>query len=198
MAFLMTAFGFLGRLWRAVWGFLIRVVPIPLGIVLGAFVLGLLLGAGHGNARYKTGFDKGVESVNKAQRKIAQKIERRQDRITTRAEAQATKTEARIEYRYRTLREKVRIYVPKVAPPGVIRCDDRLPVGAVSLLDAAARGDDPDAVSVTSGQSYETGSPVRFCQLVDNYVVNLGIGHTTAAQLTGLQGWIREQEAASP
>jgi len=106
--------------------------------------------------------------------------------------AQAAQTV--IQTRYRTLREKVRVYVPTETPPGVIRADDRVPIGALVLLDAAARGDDLDAVSVTSGQSYELASSLRFTELVGGYVDNLGIGHQNAAQLSGLQGWVRAQQ----
>jgi hypothetical protein len=115
--------------------------------------------------------------------------------VTVAAAQRATDTQVRIETRYRTLKEKVRTYVPTTAPQGVIRADDRVPVGALVLLDAAARGDDPDGISVTAGHSYDLASPVRFAELVGGYVENLGIGRQNAEQLKGLQGWVREQQA---
>jgi hypothetical protein len=116
-------------------------------------------------------------------------------KVTAEAGQKAAEAQVRIETRYRTLKEKVRIYVPTTAPHGVIRADDRVPVGALVLLDAAARGDDPDGISVTAGQSYDLASPVRFAEFVGGYVENLGIGRQNAEQLKGLQGWVREQGA---
>lgn len=115
--------------------------------------------------------------------------------VTSQNGRQAADAQVRIETRYRTLREKVSIYVPKETPPGVIRADDAVPVGALILLDAAARGDKSDAVSVTRGASYELASPVHFAQLVDGYVANLGIGTQNARQMSDLQDWIRKQQA---
>lgn len=198
MAFLIPIFSFLGKAWAVVWGFLKLAVTIPLGIVLGAVLAGFILGAGNGNARYKAGYDKGVAAERKAVERAAKPIVRAQAQITAKAETRAVKAQAKIEYRYRTLREKVRVYVPTETPPGVIRAGDRLPLGAVLLLDAAARGDDPDALSVTTGRTYETATAIRFDQLVDNYVLNLGVGHETSERLNGLQGWVRDQEAANP
>jgi hypothetical protein len=118
-----------------------------------------------------------------------------QSAVTADVGQKAAEAQVRIETRYRTLKEKVRVYVPTVTPPGVIRADDRVPVGALVLLDAAARGGGDDAVSVTTGKSYDLASPLRFTELVGGYVDNLGIGHATAGQLSDLQGWIRGQEA---
>ena len=115
--------------------------------------------------------------------------------VTAQVGQEAAEAQVRIEYRYRTLRQKVPVYVPKVTPPGVIRADDAVPVGALVLLDAAARGDDPDSLSVTAGKSYDLGSAVHFTQLVDGYVANLGIGHANSRQLTDLQDWTRRQAA---
>jgi hypothetical protein len=114
---------------------------------------------------------------------------------TVDAGTRAAEAQARIETRTRTLKQKVTVYVPKIAPAGVIRADDRVPVGALVLLDAAARGDDPDGVSVTAGQSYDLASPVHFTELVGNYVENLGRGRQNAEQLSGLQDWVRRQQA---
>lgn len=195
---LLTILAGLSKAWAAVWGFLMRAVTIPLGIVVGAALFAFILGAGHSNARYKAGFDKGVAAERKAVAKAAKPIVKAQTRITAKTETKAAKAQAKIEIRYRTLREKVKVYVPTETPAGVIRADDRLPLGAVLLLDAAARGDDPDAISVTGGRSYETASAVRFDQLIDNYVVNLGVGHQNTRQLIDFQDWAREQQAAAP
>lgn len=109
--------------------------------------------------------------------------------------AKSVEAQVRVEARTRALKEKVVVYVPKTTPPGVIRADDRVPVGALVLLDAAARGDDPDGLSVAAGKSHEFASPVRFAELVGGYVVNLGIANQNAEQLSGLQAWVRRQQA---
>lgn len=163
-------------------------------------VLGLLWGslAAYGGARYKAGLSAGAERERAAQSKITAKVVKRQDRVTAKVERQAEKAQAKIEYRYRTLREKVRVYVPLHTQAGVISAGDLVPASTVLLLDAAVRGDEPEPLSVTGGQSYELASAVRFDQLVGGYVVNLGLGHQNARQLSDLQDWVREQEAASP
>lgn len=109
--------------------------------------------------------------------------------------AKSIEAQVRIETRARMLKEKVTVHVPKTTPLGVIRADDRVPVGALLLLDAAARGDDPDGVSVAAGRSHELASPVRFAELVGGYVENLGIANANAEQLRGLQEWVRRQQA---
>lgn len=188
-----TLLGFLKGLAKAVWGFLKLAVTLPLGIVLAAALLGFLLGAGHGGARYKAGLSKGVENERAASAKL-QKIETKAEtRITEKADKAEVKVQKQIEWRTRTLRQKVVEYVPLHSPAGYISAGDLVPHSTVLLLDAAVRGDAPEPISVTSGQSYETASNVRFDQLVDSYVGNLGVGHSIRGQLIEAQDWARKQ-----
>jgi len=131
-----------------------------------------------------------AEKAGEAFRRLRASTEATAEVGTRVAEAQV-----RVETRTRTLKQKVTVYVPSIAPAGVIRAGDRVPVGALVLLDAAARGDDPDGLSVTAGQSYDLASDVHFAQLVDNYIDNLGRGRQNAEQLDGLQDWVRRQQA---
>lgn len=192
---LLSVFGFLGKLWAVVWAFLKLAITIPLGIIVAALLAGFALGSCHASDRYKAGYAKGEAHQKKLAAKAAKTVVKAQTRITTKAEKQAVQTQTKIEIRYRTLREKVPYYVPLHTAPGVIGAGDFVPASTVLLLDAAVRGDEPEPLSVSSGQSYELASPFRFDQLVDNYVVNLKVGHQNTEQLTGLQGWVREQEA---
>jgi hypothetical protein len=110
----------------------------------------------------------------------------RQAEVTRAADVKAKATDQAIQVRYRTLVEKV--YVP--ADPAA---DPVVPAEHVRLLDEAA-----SPVSITTGQSYDLATPLRLSELVRGYVTNLGIGSQNAEQLSGLQGWIRDQEALAP
>lgn len=113
-----------------------------------------------------------------------------QARVTTRSGQAAAENQARLETRYRILRQKVPVYVTRKAD-----ADLAVPLGAVVLLDAAARGDDPDGVSFAAGQSYDTASELTLAQLIDSIVANYGLANANAQQLSDLQDWIRQQEA---
>lgn len=72
-----------------------------------------------------------------------------QGAVTARVGQQAADNQVRIETRYRTLKEKVPVYVPaKPGAPAVASGATLMPLGAIVLLDAAARGSDPDAVDL--------------------------------------------------
>lgn len=185
--------GFLGAAWKAVWGFLKLAVTIPLGVMLAAALLGFLLGSCHASDRYKAGYDKGVQAERKAQEKAVKKEAKAEARITAKADKAEVKIQKQIEWRTRTLRQKVVEYVPLHVPAGVVGAGDLVPADTVRLLDAAVRGDEPEPVSVTAGESYEIASGVRFDQLVDSYIVNLGVGRANTAQLIEAQKWAKEQ-----
>lgn len=69
-------------------------------------------------------------------------------------------------------------------------------VGLVRVLDAAARGADPETLPLAPGQFNETCADVRASDLARNVAENYGRAHGNAAQLTGLQDWVRGTAAA--
>jgi len=48
---------------------------------------------------------------------------------------------------------------------------------------------------LTFSRLFDLASPVRFTELVGNYVENLGIGRSHAEQVRGLQDWINGQQS---
>lgn len=95
--------------------------------------------------------------------------------------------------------EKVRtntIYLTKeihdAIPPAV---DNRcvVPVGFVRLHDASAAG--LSSVPDPAGLSDESASGVPISAVAETVVANYGIGRENAAELTGLQDWIRAMQA---
>jgi hypothetical protein len=179
----------------SIYGFRVTAIAVVSALAMGALA-GIALGS-----RLQEGKTAKIQAAwiqEKASQAMAAADRAQAAGLVTAAVGQkAAETQVRIETRFRTLRERVPVYVPNIAPPGVIRADDRVPVGALVLLDAAARGEEPDAISVASGKSYDLASSLRFSELVGNYVENLGIGHQNAEQVRRLQEWIRGQEAAS-
>lgn len=163
-------------------------------ITIGVAALTILGGVGlYGHGRYEAGRKAGAESERKASAKAAKTEGKAETKITTRADKAEVKIQKQIEYRTRILRQKVVEYVPLHVPAGYIGAGDLVPHSTVLLLDAAVRGDTPEPLSVTAGQSYEIASAVRFDQLVDGYVVNLGVGRANTAQLMAAQAWAKEQ-----
>ena len=101
--------------------------------------------------------------------------------------------QAAIVVRYRTIIQKVPTYV---TPQDDLRYP--LSVGFVRLHDAAALGVDPGSVSIGAGQSDDARSPVESSALATVIAGNYEACHANAQQLTDLQDWVRQQEAANP
>lgn len=89
----------------------------------------------------------------------------------------------------RTLREEVPIYVTAQA-------DNRCVVsaGAVSLLNAAARGE--ATVPAAAGGPVDAPSGVPLSAVVDTGIANLGVGHELLTEVLGWRSWYAQQKAA--
>lgn len=89
-----------------------------------------------------------------------------------------------------TITKEVPVYVTKEADA---HCT--VPAGFVSLHDAAARGGVPEP----PGGSDAAPSGIALSAVAGTVADNYGRCHEVAAQLEGLQGWVRaQQEAAAP
>lgn len=119
--------------------------------------------------------------VQKTQQSASAVIQARQERVQT-------------EIRYRTEHtiERVPVYVTAAT-------DARYPVpaGLVRVFDATARGLDPEQVPNAAGQSDDSPSGVPASDLTRAFTGNHGAALSCAAQLTGLQDWVRQMQAAS-
>jgi hypothetical protein len=110
--------------------------------------------------------------------------------VTAQVGQQAEANQVRIETRYRTIQQKVPIYVPQAVDDSTV-----VPVGLVRLLDAAAAGQDPDGVSFAAGRSHEAASGVKLSTLSSVVAGNYGVCNATRQQLIDFQSWARAQEA---
>lgn len=69
--------------------------------------------------------------------------------------------------------------------------------GLVRVLDAASLGADPDSLSLPVGQSDESCAPVAAADLAANVAANYAAARANAEQLSALQAWVLEEEAAN-
>jgi hypothetical protein len=157
-----------------------------------AVVLALIWGYGHG--RFNAGYAAGAAKIHVAwdKEKIARAAaasahSAKATGITTKTGEQAEAAQVVFRTRYRNLIQKVTEYVPPDADPIV-------PVGLVGLLDQAAAGDDPDAVSVAAGRTHERAQPTRLSTLGTVVVGNYGVCNAEIDRFSRLQGWVREQQ----
>lgn len=164
-----------------------------IGAVGVAVALALIGGYGHG--RYKAGYGKGEAAVQArwdkdkaAQLAAASARNAQSTTVTTKTGEKAEAAQVVYRTRYRNLIQKVTEYVPPDADPLV-------PAGLVGLLDQAAAGDDPDAVSVTAGRTHERAAPTRLSTLGTVVIGNYGIANGELDRFRRLQGWIRDQQA---
>jgi len=113
--------------------------------------------------------------------------------VTQTVGATAEKHQAEIEIRYRTLQQKVPVYVPQAVDDNTI-----VPVGLIRLLDEAAAGQDPDGVSFAAGLSHEAASGVKLSTLSSVVAGNYGVCNATRQQLIDFQSWADAQKALNP
>jgi hypothetical protein len=133
----------------------------------------------------------------KAKDAIALKTAQAKAAATTAAQIAATQAaslaeataQARISTVYQTLSQEVATYVP---PKADAACP--IDVGAVRLLDAAARG--LPAVSLAPAGADDAPSGVALSHLVSTDVANDEAAAANAEQLSALQAWIRAEQAA--
>lgn len=141
-------------------------------------------------------FHRGAESVREAeaqrliaeQKRIAGK-EAKASEISEHVAADLTKARVEIQYRTKTLIEKVPVYVTQAA-------DDHcsVPVGFVMLHNAAASGSPPSLPSAPGGP-LDGPSGVPLSAVAETVVANYGVGLDYRAEVMAWRAWYAEQKA---
>lgn len=109
---------------------------------------------------------------------------------THRIEAEAAAAQVEIREVFRTITEKVPVYVSVESDA---HC--QLPAGFVRLHDAAAVGTVPDAVPDPAGEPHDAPAGVALSAASATIVGNYEVCHAARRQLMDLQAWIRTQQA---
>lgn len=134
----------------------------------------------YGEARYAAG----QADLLEAQRKAAKPIIAQQAKVTERVVTKYVDRVRVVRERGATIVKEVPIYVPADSYP--------LPGGFRLLHDAAAIGAVPDRAGIADAASVPAQDAAS--TVVDNYTTC----HETAARLTALQDWVRQQQALNP
>lgn len=134
----------------------------------------------YGEVRYAAG----QADLLEAQRKAAKPIIAQQAKVTERVVTKYVDRIKVIRERGATIVREVPIYVPSDAAP--------LPGGFRLLHDAAALGAVPDAAGIPDA------APVAAQDAASTVVDNYTTYHETAARLTALQDWVKQQQALNP
>lgn len=160
----------------------------------GWIAVGLLLSHGgtyvvgrwHGGDAEKRAEAKRLE---KAVRKVA-KREVKAAAITDKAAEKLQLERGRIEYRTKTIIEKVPVYVTPAADAACA-----VPVGFVRLHDAAASGGEA-ALPVAPGGSIDAPSGVALSAVAETVGLNYGAAYQWRAEALTWRAWYVEQAAA--
>lgn len=122
--------------------------------------------------------------------RVAHDRQAEQVAATHRVEAEAAAAQAEIRTVYRTITERIPVYVTRES-------DDRcpVPVGFVRLHDHAAAGAAPPAVPDPAGQPHDAASGVALSAVAGTVAGNYEACHAVRRQLIDLQAWIRAQQA---
>lgn len=112
----------------------------------------------------------------------AQADDAKREVITQTVEKEVVKVVDKIAVVTETIIKEVPVYVPSDAPD--------LPAGWRLLHDAAARGQVPDPAALADA------APASAQDAANTVAANYGACLETAARLTALQAWTREQQAA--
>lgn len=132
-----------------------------------------------------------ADALIKAQ-KFGQVLQRGLDQVAISSAATQGIAQEKILIQTVTLTKEIPIYVPDNST-----C---ITVGLVRVLDAAAAGADPAALDLAAGESNETCAGFGWHALAESITGNYGRARQDAAQLTGLQEYVREiqSELAKP
>jgi hypothetical protein len=123
--------------------------------------------------------------------KAAAKKEHKADGVTARIGETSAATVSHIEYRTRTLIQKVPVYVT----PATDARFGNLPWGFVRLHVSAVSGVDP--VSIAPGEPDDAPSTVAVSNVLAVDVSNAGSCRADQARMSELQDWIRQQQAVA-
>lgn len=171
--------------WVAVLDFL----KSPLGRWIAAGLACVVLvtaayGVGHHNG---VSSEKSAEASRLAKAKVI--VAHREDTakaISTDIAAKTEKARVEIQWRTKTLIEKVTTYVPAAADAGCT-----IPVSFVQLHDAAAAG-----LPAPSSGPDEAASDVQLSRVLETDITNLGLGYDYRAEVIAWRSWYKLQSEA--
>ena len=104
-------------------------------------------------------------------------------------------SEAQAQEKVVTITQTVTKEIPAHVPPAV-DATVCVPFGLIRLLDASALQADPDSLSLPTGQSDGSCSPVKASALAQSVIDNYGVAQANAEQLTALQAWVLADQKA--
>lgn len=164
-----------------------------LGSVYGYAAAAVLAGclSGYVIHRFdKSALDEQKLAASEAAFKVAEAVQKSEQTASkiavSRAVAEA-KAQQDVLLKTITIQEKVPVYVQDNA-----HC---ITYGLVRVLNAAARGTDPSAVSDAAGQPDDACAPVSWRDFARDLTDDYGAGRANAEQLNQLEGVIREFES---
>jgi hypothetical protein len=163
------------------WQYLV-VAGVVLAVLGGTYAKGRADGGAH---------EKRAEAARliAAQKRVV-KREAKADAITDRTADKLAKTRVQIEYRTKTLIEKVPTYVPQAAD-----AECRVPVGFVLLHDAAASGGSAELPKAAGG-SIDAPSGVALSSVAATVTENYGEALTWRAEAQAWRDWYTAQAKA--
>jgi phosphoribosylformylglycinamidine (FGAM) synthase-like enzyme len=157
-------------------------------------VLGALWGFGH--ARYSAGFKAGQAKYEAAFKvafakavKESMRREAAAGRISVRHRAALTKINTVTRTEFKTLREKVKVYVPAQADAGCT-----IPTGFVSLYNEAVSSGGKTKVPRPAGGPVGAPSGVQLSDHLVTDLDNLELGHLFRNEAATWRSWYQEQK----
>lgn len=162
---------------------MLGLIPLPYRILAAAVVVLLIFGAG-----FRTAWvwqDNAYRAAQLTASERARQDERKAAEVAFRAGQESAAAQERIRTVTKTIVKEVPVYVSREADS---RC--AVPVGALRVLDAAARG--VPVAPPPAGQSDDTPSGVDLSAVVGAGAEDIGTCHAVRQQLIDLQAWIME------
>lgn len=168
-------------------------------VVAGVAVMAVLGGLwGFGHARYSAGFKAG-QAKYEAEFKVAyakavkEEMKRAAEagRISVRHRDALAKTNTNTKAQFRTLREKVKVYVPAQADAGCT-----IPAGFVSLYNEAVSSGGKTKVPRPAGGPVGAPSGVQLSDHLSTDLDNLELGHLFRNEAATWRSWYQDQKTA--
>lgn len=171
---------------RNIGGWLFTTVPgrIMLFVLYSILLVAISHHVGYGNGVQAQKRDEAKRQ--QAAIKKVEKIELKGTQIADEIRTDTEKKQTLIEYRTRTITERIPEYVTVQADAGCV-----IPIGFVSVYNAAVAGSE---ISTPSGRSFEAPSGVALSTLAATDVDNLGTAHLLRAEVDAWRSWYGRQQ----
>lgn len=166
---------------------MIKLIPLPYRILIGVAFAAALFAAGFyaGDRHVQLKWDVAIA----AQKASAAKHDAVAEKVTTKVVTQYVDRVQVVHEKARTIVKEVPVYVTKTED---LACT--IPTGFVRLHDAAAAN---VPLPNTAGPADEKPSGIALSGVAETVTVNYEQYHEVVEQLTALQDWVRQQQAAA-